>query len=57
MYHHELIKILIEFHIQSIGDNWENFLVRNNFEDKTSKQSSGSRNLRGRKIKMETIVE
>lgn len=24
MYHHGLIKILIEFHLQSIGDNWKN---------------------------------
>lgn len=56
-YHHELIKILIEFHLQSIGDNWEDFLVRNHFEQKTHEQSSGSKTLRGRKRKIETIIE
>lgn len=35
MYHHGLIKIFIEFHLQNIGDNWENFLLRNRFEEKT----------------------
>jgi len=33
MYHHELIKILIEFHLKSIGDTWENFLIRNHFQE------------------------
>jgi len=28
MYHHGLVKILVEFHLKSIGDTWEDFLVR-----------------------------
>ena len=31
MYHHGLVKILVEFHLKSIGDTWEYFLVRNFF--------------------------
>lgn len=57
MYHHGLIKILVEFHLQSIGDNLENFLVRNNFEEKAPKQPSSIGILRGRKRTMETIKE
>ena len=33
MYHHGLIKILIEFHLKIIGDTWENFLIRNHFQE------------------------
>ena len=33
MHHHELIKILLEFHLKSIGDSWENFLIKNHFQD------------------------
>jgi len=33
MYHHGLINILIEFHLKSIGDTWENFLIRNHFQE------------------------
>ena len=33
MYHHGIIKILIEFHLKSIGDTWENFLIRNHFKE------------------------
>jgi len=32
LYHHGLIKTLVEFHLRSIGDNWKSFLVRNHFE-------------------------
>lgn len=57
VYHHGLVNILTECHLQSIGDNWENFLVRNHFEEKTLEQPSGSRTLRGRKRKIETVIE
>lgn len=57
MCHHGLVKILIEFHLQSIGDDWEDFLVRNHFEEKTPKQPSGRRTLRGRKRKIEMVIE
>ena len=33
MCHHGLIKILIEFHLKSIGDTWDNFLIRNHFQE------------------------
>lgn len=33
MYHHGLINVLIEFHLKGIGDTWENFLIRNNFQE------------------------
>jgi len=33
MYHHGLIKILIEFHLKCIGDTWEDFLIRNQFQE------------------------
>ena len=33
MHHHGLVKILLEFHLKSIRDSWENFLIRNHFQD------------------------
>lgn len=33
LYHHGLVNILVEFHLRSIGDTWEDFLVRNFFQD------------------------
>ena len=33
MHHHGLVKISIEFHLKIIGDNWEDFLVRNHFQE------------------------
>lgn len=57
MYHHVLVKVLVEFYLQSIGDNWENFLVRNHFEEKYPKKASSSRALRRRKRTIEMIEE
>ena len=57
MYHHGLIKILIKFHLQSIGDNWERFLVRDHSEKKNPEQPCGRKTLTGRKRKMETVIE
>jgi hypothetical protein len=31
LFHHGLIRTLVEFHLTSTGDNWEIFLVRNQF--------------------------
>jgi hypothetical protein len=31
LFHHDLIRILVEFHLVSMGDNWQGFLVRNEF--------------------------
>lgn len=33
LHHHGLIKILFEFHLKKIGDSWEEFLLRNHFEE------------------------
>lgn len=33
LYHHGLVKILVEFHLRSVGDTLEDFLVRNFFQD------------------------
>ena len=53
MYHHCLIKILVEFHLKNLGDNWEIFLVRNHFKEDNQEQPSSSKVKRGRKIKNE----
>ena len=57
MYHHGMIKILVEFHLQIIGANWESFLVRNHIEEKSPKKASSSRAPRGRKQTMETTTK
>jgi len=57
MYHHDLVKILVEFHLQSIGDDWESFLIRNHIEEKSPEKPSSSRALRGRKRTIEMIKE
>jgi hypothetical protein len=31
LFHHGLIRILVNFHLVSIGDTWKKFLVRNGF--------------------------
>jgi len=31
LFHHELIRILVEFKLSHLGDTWENFLQRNGF--------------------------
>lgn len=33
MHHHGLVKILIEAHLRNKGDNWENYLVQNHFNE------------------------
>ena len=33
MHHHGLVKILIEFHLKIMGDTWEDFLIRNHFQE------------------------
>jgi len=57
MYHHGLIKILVEFHLQKIGDNWERILVRNHFLEETHGKPNSSRPKRGRKIKIDKTHE
>ena len=54
LHHHGLIKILIEFHLESIGDNWEEFLVRNHFQEhaETPPKEENVRTSRRRKTDM-----
>jgi len=33
LYHHGLVKILVEFHLRSVWDTWEDFLVKNFCQD------------------------
>ena len=33
MYHHGLVKPLVEYHLRKIGDTWEFFLIRNHFQE------------------------
>lgn len=42
MYHNGLVKILIEFHLKSIGDTWENFLIRNHFQEAPESPEEGN---------------
>jgi len=57
MHHHGLIKILVEFHLRSIEDNWESFLVMNHFEERSPEQASNNRTLIRRKRTMEVVKE
>ena len=51
MYHHGLVKILVEFHLRSVGDTWEAFLARNFFQDALeSPEESHVKKIRRRKI-------
>jgi hypothetical protein len=31
LFHHELVKILLVYHLSKIGDNWDTFLITNGF--------------------------
>jgi len=42
MYHHGLVKILVEFHLKRIGDSWENFLIRNYFQEALESPEEGN---------------
>ena len=41
MYHHGLVKILVEFHLKSIGDTWEDVLVNFFFQDAPESPEEG----------------
>jgi len=49
MYHHGLIKILIEFYIERRGDNWDIFLVGNHFKEEDQESPSSNNNNKKRK--------
>ena len=43
LYHHGLVKILIESYLKNIGDNWENFLIRSHFKEAKQGETSKTR--------------
>lgn len=56
MHHHGLVKILIEFHLISIGDTWEDFLIRNHIQE--APESPKEENfIRSRRKKTDINVE
>lgn len=57
MYHHGLVKILVEFHLKNMGDNWESSLVRYHFKEDNQEQPSSGKAKTGRKRKIEEPVE
>ena len=59
LYHHGLVKILIEHHLRKMGDNWEEFLVRNHFEEpkESPPESKPTRRSRRREISKYIEVE
>ena len=56
MHHHGLVKILIEFHLKSIGYSWDNFLIRNHFQDEP-KQPKEDKTRKSRRKKIDTSIE
>ena len=56
MQHHGLIKILLEFHLKSIGDSWENFLIRNHFQE-VPEQPKEDKVRKSRRKKIDTNIE
>jgi len=42
MYHHGLVKILVEFYLKRIGDTWEKFLIRNYFQEAPESPKEGN---------------
>lgn len=57
MYLHGLVKILVELHLQNIGDNWERFLVRNHFHKETHGQPNRNKPKMGRKRKIDKAYQ
>ena len=55
-HHHGLIKILLEFHLKSIGDSWENFLIRNHFQE-VHEQPKEENIRKSRRKKIDTNIE
>ena len=56
MHHHVLVKILLEFHLKSIRDSWENFLIRNHFQDEPE-QSKEDKTKKSRRKNIDTNME
>lgn len=52
MYHHGLIKILVEFHLKNVGDNWESLLWGTILKKITNNKQALVRLRKGEKIKL-----
>ena len=50
LYHHGLVKILIEAHLKRKGDNWEDFMIRNHFNKVEKYEPSSKKMKRRRKL-------
>ena len=57
LYYHGLVKILIEHHLRKVGDNWDDFLLRNHFEEPKETLSEGKLARRSRRGKISKSVE
>lgn len=52
MCHHGLIKMLIESHLKSIGDDWESFIITNHFKEVEQEESSNKIKRSRRKLSL-----
>ena len=57
LYHHGLVKILIEHHLRKVGDNWDEFLLRNHFEEPKESPSEGKLTRRSKRKEISKAVE
>ena len=62
LYHHGLVKILIEHHLAKTKDTWDNFLVRNHFEEPKEpspeqQPTRRSRKWRASKIEIDKTIQ
>ena len=62
LYHHGLVKMLIEHHLAKTKDTWDNFLVRNHFEEPKEpspehQPTKRSRKLRASKIETDKAIQ
>ena len=57
LYRHGLVKILIEYHLKKVGDSWDEFLLRNHFEEPKETMSEGKLVRRSRRGKISKYIE
>ena len=62
LYHHGLVKILIEHHLAKTNDTWDDFLIRNHFEEAKEpspepQPTKRSRKWRASKVEIDKPVE
>ena len=57
LYHHGLVKNLIEHHFKKVGDSWDEFLLRNHFEEPKETLSEEKPVRRSKRGKVAKYVE